>query len=356
MKVETLTNWDSKDPSNKLHILATPSGLGSISISNYGATITAFNIAGQNIVASYSSPEHYRSDKNPYFGATIGRVANRVANARFELGGKTYELDANEKPHSLHGGPGGFHQKIWDGPAIETRHGREVAVFSCKSAHMEEGYPGDLEVKVIYSLEEAQKAGQTVVELGVEYEAELVGGSNETIVNLTNHSYWNISGGPTIEGTEVVLNTASHLATDESLIPTGKIESHPKIPLTSSGTPEKFTLGPDEPAVDHCFVLITTPPTTISTLSTPLQTFATLTHPATHLTLSVATTEPSCQFYTGDGVDFEEAGWRKRAGVCLEAARWVNAGNVEGWRGMVALKKGERYESKTVYSVHKEQA
>ncbi|BFZ60112.1 hypothetical protein YB2330_001134 [Saitoella coloradoensis] len=354
MNVETSTNWDSKDPSNKLHILTTPSGLGSVSISNYGATITAFNIAGQNIVASYSSPEHYRSDKNPYFGATIGRVANRVANARFELGGKTYELDANEKPHSLHGGPGGFHQKIWDGPAIETRHGTEVAVFSCKSAHMEEGYPGDLEVKVIYSLKEVQRGGQTVVELGVEYEAELVGGSDETIVNLTNHSYWNISGGPTIEGTEVVLSTASHLATDESLIPTGKIEPHPKIPLAGSGTPEKFTLGRDEPAVDHCFVLTATPPTTISTLSTPIQTFATLTHPATHLTLSVATTEPSFQFYTGDGVDFEEAGWGKRAGVCLEAARWVNAGNMEGWKEMVTLRKGERYGGITVYSVYKE--
>lgn len=163
-----------------------------------GAILQSLPIAGLNIVQGFPSQADYASHNSPHFGATIGRVANRIAGATINSlnGGKSYPLAANNGPNSLHGGPGGWGKRVWDGPApvgvrrsvgegIELAEGGESVRFSLRSADGDEGFPGDVDVSVVYTAGRTE-AGATV--LGMEYEAELVGGADETVINMTNHS------------------------------------------------------------------------------------------------------------------------------------------------------------------------
>jgi aldose 1-epimerase len=168
-------------------------------------------------------------------------------------------------------------------------------------------------------------------------------------VTDAHHSYFNLCGSSTIEGTEVTLSTALHQEVDEASIPTGQIKPYPGIVAN-----ETFTLGPEEPDVDHCFVVVNDPSNVpIDTRVMPLNKLASFYHPATGVHLEAHSTEPAFQFYTGKYIDVPAVGDQPargpRSGFCVEASRYVDAINNEGWRSMVVLKRGQKYGSRTVY-------
>lgn len=150
-----------------------------------GAIIQEFRVGGRSIVQGFPTPELYIKHNSPYFGETIGRVANRIKDAKIDdLNGRSYELTANNGPNTLHGGPRGFGKREFEGPTRVERDGKDAILFKYLSKDGEEGFPGDVELRVWYV---ARKEGDVEV-LEMEYEAELVGGDvSETVVNITNH-------------------------------------------------------------------------------------------------------------------------------------------------------------------------
>jgi len=316
-----------------------------------GAIIQKFVVNGKNIVQGFPVAELYKQHNAPFFGETIGRIANRVSKAKInDLNGKSYQLAVNNGPNSLHGGDLGWGKREFEGPIIVDRNGKEATLFKYVSKDGEEGYPGTVEVRVWYvqAKEEVDGAQQEV--LYIEYEAELIGDEvEETAINMTNHSYFNLSGGPTITGTEVNLITNKYQVVDDGGIPTGPIEEYPGVSAKKT-----FTLGEKEPDIDDCFVANTDPSSIpIDTRSSPLQKLASFYHPETKIHLEIHSTEPAFQFYTGKYIDVPAVGdlpaRGARAGFCVEPSRYVNAVNVPEYKSMMVLKKGEKYGTKIVY-------
>lgn len=170
-----------------------------ISFLPLGAIIQTLKVAGVNIVQGFPKQELYVAHNSPFFGETIGRVANRIAGAKIDSinGGKSYTLAANNGPNSLHGGVVGWGKRVWDGPTpvgvrsipgIEGLKGGESVQFLLRSEDGDEGFPGEVVVKVIYTTGTQDVDGTSVTVLAMEYEAELVGGAEETAINMTNHS------------------------------------------------------------------------------------------------------------------------------------------------------------------------
>jgi len=316
-----------------------------------GAIIQKFVVNGKNIVQGFPVAELYKQHNAPFFGETIGRIANRVSKAKInDLNGKSYQLAVNNGPNSLHGGDLGWGKREFEGPTTVDRNGKEATLFKYVSKDGEEGYPGTVEVRVWYvqAKEEVDGAQQEV--LYIEYEAELIGDEvEETAINMTNHSYFNLSGGPTITGTEVNLITNKYQVVDDGGIPTGPIEEYPGVSAKKT-----FTLGEKEPDIDDCFVANTDPSSIpIDTRSSPLQKLASFYHPETKVHLEIHSTEPAFQFYTGKYIDVPAVGdlpaRGARAGFCVEPSRYVNAVNVPEYKSMMVLKKGEKYGTKIVY-------
>jgi aldose 1-epimerase len=315
-----------------------------------GAIIQEFKINGRNIVQGFDSAEQYKRYNGPYFGETIGRIANRVSGAKISLNGKTYQLPVNNGPNSLHGGELGWGTREVAGPEKGPRKGKDAVLFKYTSKDGEEGYPGTVEVKVWYTPEKENADGVEKEILTIEYEAELVGDEvEETAVGMTNHSYFILSDAPTIVGTEVTLATNKYQVVDSGGIPTGPIEAYPGVTANKA-----FTLGEQEPDIDDCFILNTDPSSVpIDTRSSPLTTQASFYHPATKIHLEVASTEPAFQFYTGKYIDVPAVDGLPargpRSGFCVEPSRYVNAINVPEYRNMMVLKKGQKYGSVIVY-------
>jgi aldose 1-epimerase len=164
-----------------------------------GAILQSFNINGINIVQGFPTQSQYETYNDPYFGETIGRVANRISNAKINsLNGKSYVLPANNGPNSLHGGIKGWGKRIWEGPipigvrqipGVEGLQGGESVEFKLRSEDGDEGYPGMVDVSVVYTTGIQKVDRKEVKVLGIEYEARLVGGEvEETVANITNHS------------------------------------------------------------------------------------------------------------------------------------------------------------------------
>ena len=171
-----------------------------ISFLPLGAIIQSLRVGDVDIVQGFPSQSLYESHNDPFFGETIGRVANRISNAKLNSlnGGKSYALAANNGPNSLHGGVVGWGKKIWNGPTsvgvkqipgLEGLEGGESVKFTLTSPDGDEGFPGTVEASVVYTAGTQKQDGKEVVVLGIEYEAELTGGADETIINMTNHSY-----------------------------------------------------------------------------------------------------------------------------------------------------------------------
>ncbi|KAH7029130.1 galactose mutarotase-like domain-containing protein [Microdochium trichocladiopsis] len=339
-----------------------------VSLLPLGAIIQSFKVAGTNIVQGFPTQEDYVAHNAPYFGETIGRVANRISGAKINSlnGGKSYNLLANNGPNSLHGGKVGWGKRVWDGPKPvglrsvpglpDFTSGGESVQFQLRSEDGDEGYPGEVLATVTYTTGKVQQDGKEATVLAMEYEVELVSGAEETVVNMTNHSYFNLTGGPSIEGTVVQLCTAQHLPVDDNAIPTGGPEPFPGV-----ATDKPFTLGPEEPDIDHCFVVDSAEDPAsvpIDTRGRPLKSLVHASHPASAIHLEVLSTEPAFQFYTGKFVNVPEVAGlparKARSAFCVEPSRFVNAVNVDEWKNQVLLKKGEKYGARIVYKGWKE--
>ncbi|TEY69584.1 hypothetical protein BOTCAL_0112g00230 [Botryotinia calthae] len=336
-----------------------------------GAIIQSFLVPTKdksvNIVQSFPTEELYQKHNQPFFGETIGRVANRISNAKINsLNGKSYTLAQNNGVNALHGGVKGWGKRVWEGPklvglkeipGVGELEGGESVQFTLRDEDGEEGYPGTLDVSVVYTTGKQQVDGKEVRVLGLEYEVKLVDdgkGVEETVVNVTNHSYFNLGGKSTIEGTQVTLCTNDYLPVDDGGIPT----SGPK-PYKSITPNKEFTLGPEDLNIDDCFVVdAKTESTPLDTRSLPLTTLVKASHPETGIHLEVLSAEPAFQFYTGKYIDVPAVeGLEARgagSGFCVEPSRYVNAINEEKWRGQVLLKKGQVYGSRIVYKAWSE--
>lgn len=218
-----------------------------IKILPLGAILQEFKFGDLNIVQNFPTEELYQKYNEPYFGETIGRVANRIAGAKItRLNGKSYTLAANNGPNSLHGGRVGWGKHHFDGPISVERSGKQSIQFRYLSAHGDEGFPGTVELFVYYTITTEHDGDNEIEILEAEYECELVGDEDieETVVAVTNHSYWNLAGTSTIEGTIVTLSTNMHQPVDDTDIPIGDITPYPGIVSNKD-----FILGSAEPDI-----------------------------------------------------------------------------------------------------------
>lgn len=329
---------------------------------NLGAAITSLTVPGtdQEIALKYDNLSNYSHPLNRFFGASIGRYANRIYGSKVEVGGKEYQLAVTVPADkekgipdvTLHGGIKGFDKKEWKGPEKVARSdGKESLVYTYLSPHLDEGFPGELLVKAIYT---SYTEGSAAI-LELEYEAQLTENSpvDETIVSLTNHNFFNVApaSSHTTTGTKVVVNSNKYIVHDpETTIPTGKVETFPDIPDSL-----QFTLEESKPAIDHCFVV--QPPKEFKSLDTrnePLVELVQMSHPESNIVLKVLSTEPVYQIYTTDKMDIpqlpgEPRAFGARAGVAVEPARPTNAVLNPEWKQWVSLKKGDTWGSKIVY-------
>jgi aldose 1-epimerase len=335
-----------------------------------GAIIQSFMLGGRNLVLGFPQQWHYHSIKHPYFGETIGRIPNRLSDGKIHnLNGRDYDFAKNEgQTTTLHGGVEGWGKKIWDGPQVRYRNGREVIQFILRSPSGDEGFPGQVDARVWYGIERrldgaADGRGNEEVILDIEYEVEMTGNESdiiETVCAMTNHSYWNLADAPTVAGTEVTFWTNLHLELDEKFIPTGVT-----TPLqgVEAGKPILFT--ETGPAIDQCFVLDTDIGSVpLDTRARPLRKCVSMYHAGTKTHLDVETTEPSFQFYSGDGIDVAEIPGGKgvegapevprrgpRSGIAVEPNRYVNAVNRPEWRSLVLLKRGQLWGCRNRFTV-----
>ena len=295
----------------------------------------------EDVVLGYTTPDLYL-DGNPYFfGAIIGRYGNRIAKGKFTLDGKPYQLTVNDGPNSLHGGKG-FDKRVWTATPVEGDAPALKLTYTAKDG--EEGYPGKLNVTVTYVLSNDNA-------LEISYEAE---SDKNTVVNLTQHSYFNLSGNfaESIESQELELKAGKYLPVDATLIPTGELKA-------VAGTPFDFTkakaIGKDINVADdqlkkglgydHCWIF--------DDAANTLKSVGSLYHKASGRYMEVLTTEPAIQFYSGnfiDGTKDSKTGgkYQKRSGLCLETQHYPDSPNQPSFP-TTTLKAGEKYSTKTTY-------
>lgn len=334
-----------KGDSIKKYTLTNKNGM-KVEVINFGGIITSLTAPDRNgkyedVVLGFTKPEGY-FDGNPYyFGALIGRYGNRIANAKFALEGKTYEIDKNDGPNSLHGGKEGFHTRFWNIEAVKDAKFPTLKL-SYISADGEEGYPGKLTTTVFYTLTDDNA-------LEISYEAET---DKPTVVNLTQHSYFNLSGNftKTITDHELQINADHFLPVNETLIPTGEQKA-------VKGTPFDFTVskpvGKDINAdddqlkkgkgYDHNWILN----------GKGLRSIAKVYHQETGRLMEVFTDEPGVQFYSGNFLDGKfdtKTGGKNefRTGFCLETQHFPDSPNQPSFPS-TELKPGQKYQSKTIY-------
>jgi aldose 1-epimerase len=314
---------------------------------SYGGTIVSLSVPGRNgdfadVVLGHDSLEEYVSNTS-YFGAIVGRYANRIASARFTLNGKTYRLSANDGPHHLHGGRVGFDRVVWRAESFRTEQATGLELRHT-SRDGEEGYPGNLEVQVRYSLTGGN-------ELVIEYHAT---SDHATPVNLTQHSSFNLSGDTgDILGHQLWVNADRMTPVDEQLIPTGELAAVAGGPFDfRTPTPIGARIESDDPQLrraggyDHNFVLNRT--------GAGLCHAAQLLEPISGRTLDVYTTEPGLQVYSGNFINGRVAGkagrvYRPRSGVCLETQHFPDSPNQPSFPSTV-LRPNEQYRSQTVFA------
>jgi aldose 1-epimerase len=316
-----------------------------VHIMNYGGIIQKILTPDRNgkvedVVLGYETLQEYIKD-TPYFGAIVGRFGNRIANGKFTLDGKEYTLAAQNNGQHLHGGLVGFDKKVWK---VDASSAQSLSL-SYVSKDMEEGFPGNLSVKMTYTLSDDN-------ELGISYEATT---DKATVLNLSNHSYFNLSGNAKrdILNQEVQIDASRLVAVNKVLIPTGVL-----MPVT--GTPFDFT----KPHVvgarindtsseqillgggyDHCWAL-----------DKPAGSYAkiaTVFDPVSGRKMTVSTDQPGVQFYTGNFLDghlIDKSGVKitKRHGLCLETEHFPDSPNQPAFPTTV-LRPGEVYKTKTAY-------
>jgi len=292
-------------------------------ISTFGAAVQELRLPdGANVVLGYPSLDDYVEDR-AYMGAIVGRYANRIAGARFELDGVEHRLDANEAGNCLHGGRGGFDKRLWRVARTHAGDGAVSLMLRYESADGEEGFPGALAVGATYTIGPG-------TELRVDYRAMA---TKPTVVNLTSHVYWQLAGGGSVDGHVLTLAASRYLPVRADMIPTGEI-----APV--AGTPLDFT-APRAIAegYDHHFVLDETRPA------------ARLEDPVSGRALEVETTEPGIQVYTGNHL---AGAYRPRDGIALEPQHCPDSPNHPEFPSTV-VRPGRVFASATWYRLSQRQ-
>lgn len=316
-----------------------------VKITNYGGLITHLNTPDKSgafgdVVLGYDSLGGYLKS-SPFFGALVGRYGNRIGKAKFTLDGKTYTLAANNGPNSLHGGLKGFDKVIWKTEVLE---GQNALKLTYVSKDGEEGFPGNLSTEVIYRLTDDNA-------LEIEYTATT---DKPTVVNLTNHSYFNLNGGKSdVLNHEISINADNFIPVDATLIPTGEVRPV-KSTVFDFTKPVTIGAGINDPkdeqiklggGYDHCWV--------VNGSKDSLRLAATAYEPTSGRFMEVFTTEPAVQFYTGNFLKGDITGkngvvYGKRSGFCFETEHYPDSPNQPSFPSVV-LRPGETYKTKTVY-------
>jgi aldose 1-epimerase len=330
-----------------LYVLTNKNGVEA-AITNYGGAVVSLKVPDRNgkfgdVVLGYDSLDGYVNDKG-YFGAIVGRYGNRIGHAQFSIDGKTYTLAKNNGENSLHGGIKGFNKAVWAAKELPAKNGQSLEL-TYLSKDGEEGFPGNLHVRVVYTLTDSN-------ELKIEYSATT---DKKTVVNLTNHSYFNLAGPGSgdILGHQLAIEADKFTPVDASLIPTGELRDVPGTPLdfgkaTAIGAridqdDEQLKLGH---GYDHNFVLR-------RAAGAPISLAARVMEPNTGRVLEVWTTEPGVQFYTGNFLDGTARGkgglaYARRSAFCLETQHFPDSPNQPKFPSVV-LNPGEKYSTTTTY-------
>lgn len=336
---QAIINGDSTN----LYVLKNANGM-EVCVTNFGGRIVSVMVPDKNgemkdVVLGFDSILGYTSVDNN-FGATIGRYGNRIANGKIIVAGVEYQLPKNNYGHTLHGGPNGFDKKVFKANQPDS----QTIVLSYLSPDGEAGFPGNLNVKVTMKLTDDNA-------IDISYEAET---DKETVVNLTNHSYFNLSGDPnnTILDELLTINADAYTPIDSTFMTTGKIEKVEGTPMDfRSPTPigarinDDFEQLKNGKGYDHNWVLNTNGD--ISEIA------ATVYNPTTGIRLDVYTTEPGLQVYTGNFLDGTITGkkgitYMKHSAICLESQKYPDSPNKPEWPSPY-LKPGEKYSSQCIY-------
>lgn len=328
----------------ELYVLTNTNGM-SVTVLNYGATLARLEVPDrrgkiEDVLLGHEKLSDFVGGRF-YFGATIGRYANRIARGRFSLDGKDYQVTVNSKGNMLHGGLVGFDKKFWN---TKVEGEKNAVEFSLVSPDGDEGFPGTMEVKVVYEVNDNN-------ELCIHYRATA---DKTTVVNLTNHAYFNLTGNPAVSILDHILtiNSETFTPTDSFSIPIGEIKS-------VVGTPMDFTspcvIGSriedndiqlqQSKGYDHNYVL--------KHFNGSVRTAATVYEPLSGRFMEVLTDQPGLQFYSGNYLDGTLRGkkgiyYQSRAGLCLECQHFPNAPNEENFPSVI-LKPGDVYTQNTTY-------
>lgn len=338
----TLTDGREAD----LYTLQNTAGM-TVRISNYGGIIVSLTVPDKNgtfadVTLGMDSLAGYQKGV-PYFGALIGRYGNRIANGKFTLDGKSYTLATNNGANHLHGGPVGFDKVLWTATPVDGDEPALKLTYTAKDG--EEGYPGSLTATVTYTLQKDNA-------LTIDYQATT---DKPTVVNLTNHTYFNLTGDAAndILNHELTLNADTYLPVNKGLIPAGG-------PKQVAGTVFDFTKstkigqGINDSTdmqikygggYDHAWVL--------TDKSDAMKLVATVYEPTTGRVMTVQTTEPAVQFYTGNFLDGTLTGkggvvYKKRSAFCLETEHYPDSPNQPAFPTTV-LRPGQTYKTTTIY-------
>ncbi len=318
-----------------------------LAITNYGGRFVGLLVPDKtgrlrDVVVGFKTLEGFINSTEPYFGATIGRVGNRIAKGKFSIDGKEYNLFTNNGPNTLHGGKKGFQYVVWDAEQLND----STLVLSYLSKDGEEGFPGNLQVKVTYGLTQNN-------EVTMQYEATT---DKKTVVNLTNHAFFNLNGegSGSINNHLLQINADAYTPIDVTLIPTGKTEPVSSTPFdftkpmsigsrldTNANTQLRYGNG-----YDHNFVLR-------RNNSAGLQAAASIVGDASGIIMEIATTEPGLQFYGGNFMQSKNTfkGGSKddfRTAFCLETQHFPDAPNQPTFPSII-LEPGKTYLSSSVY-------